>query len=298
MPNLKDLKNRQRSIRATKKITSAMKMIAAAKLKKAQAQAYAARPYTDLMAEILRNLLARVQDPTQLPALLVGRESSRVHMLILITSNRGLSGSFNSSLTRMAETEIKKLQTTGHEVKLYCIGRKGKELLPRCYHPLIVQTVDALDRPRFYDASRVAKELFSQFENQEFDACSIIYNKFVSALAQKVTLSSLIPFKVGPVNLPNQQIDIGSQDSTSPYDYEPSEPTVLNRLLPRNLAIQIYHALLENAASEHGARMSAMDMATRNADDMLKTINLTYNRTRQAYITKELIEIISGAEIL
>jgi F-type H+-transporting ATPase subunit gamma len=298
MPSLKDLKNRQRSIRATKKITSAMKMIAAAKLKKAQAQAYAARPYTDLMAEILRDLLARVQDPTQLPALLVGRESSRVHMLILATSNRGLSGSFNSSLIRMAETEIKKLQTTGHEVKLYCIGRKGKEQLSRCYHPLIVQTVDALDKPRFYDASRVAKELFSQFENQEFDACSIIYNKFVSALAQKVTLSSLIPFKVDSTNPTNQQIDTDFHDSKSPYEYEPSEPAVLNRLLPRNLAAQIYHALLENAASEHGARMSAMDIATRNADDMLKTINLTYNRTRQAYITKELIEIISGAEIL
>ncbi|AIL13018.1 ATP synthase F0F1 subunit gamma [Candidatus Paracaedimonas acanthamoebae] len=298
MPSLKDLKNRQRSILATKKITSAMKMIAAAKLKKAQAQAYAARPYTELMAEMLGDFLARVQDPAQLPAFLVGREPSRSHMLIVTTSNRGLSGGFNSSLIRMAEAQINKLQTKDQEVKIYCIGRKGKEQLARRYHPLIIQTVDALDKPRFHDASRIAKELFSLFENQEFDSCSIIYNKFVSALTQKTTSTSLIPFKIEQDNPAQQRIDKNSQTPKSSYEYEPSEPEVLNQLLPRNLAVQIYHTLLENAASEQGARMSAMDTATRNANDMLKTINLTYNRTRQAYITKELIEIISGAETL
>ncbi len=298
MPSLKDLKDRQRSIVATKKITSAMKIIAAAKLKKAQTQAYAARPYTELMATMLEDLLARIQDPTQLPVSFIGRTPARSHMIILTTSNRGLSGSFNSSLVRMAETHIKKLQAKNQDVKIYCIGRKGKEQLSRCYHPLIIQTVDALDKPRFYDASNIAKELFSLFENQEFDACSIIYNKFISALEQKVTLTSLIPFKLEHDNPAQQRIDKAPQALKSPYEYEPGESEVLDQLLFRNLAVQIYHTLLENVASEQGARMSAMDTATRNANDMLKTINLTYNRTRQAYITKELIEIISGAETL
>lgn len=298
MPNLKDLKNRQRSILATKKITSAMKMIAASKLKKAQTQAYAARPYTELMAEMLGNLLSRVQDPTQLPPLLVGRKTTHTHMVVLTTSNRGLSGGFNSSLVRMAEAHIQSLHLKNQTVKIYCIGRKGKEQLARQYQPFIVQTVDALDKPRFYDAFRIAKELLDLFENQAFDECSLIYNKFISALTQKPTLTSLIPFRIGQDNPAQQRIMRESQTSNSPYDYEPTTSTVLNQLLPRNLAVQIYHTLLENTASEQGARMSAMDTATRNANDMLKTINLTYNRTRQAYITKELIEIISGAEIL
>lgn len=298
MPSLKDLKNRQRSILATKKITSAMKMIAAAKLKKAQAQAYAARPYTELMAEMLGNLLARVQDPTQLPTLLVGRKTNHAHMVVLTTSNRGLSGGFNSSLVRMAEAHIQSLQMKDQEVKIYCIGRKGKEQLARRYQPFIIQTVDALDKPRFHDAFRIAKELLDLFENQAFDECSLIYNKFISALTQKPTLTSLIPFKIEQDNPAHQKITKGPQILNSPYEYEPTASTVLNQLLPRNLAVQIYHTLLENTASEQGARMSAMDTATRNANDMLKTLNLTYNRTRQAYITKELIEIISGAETL
>ncbi len=294
MPNLKELKNRKRSTLATKKITSAMKMIAAAKLKKAQAQAYAARPYTELMSEMLISLLARIQNPAQLPALLVGQNSSHSHMLVLVTSNRGLSGGFNSSLVRLAESHINELQKDGKGVKIYCIGRKGKEQLARRYQSLIVQTVEALDKPRFYYASKIAQELLSLFEKQEFDTCSIIYNKFISALTQKTTLSSLIPFKI--------ERDNTSQSSTTvqkaPYAYEPNETEVFTQLLSKNLAVQIYHTLLENAASEQGARMSAMDTATNNANDMLRKINLTYNQTRQAYITKELIEIISGAEAL
>lgn len=294
MPNLKDLKNRKRSVLATKKITSAMKMIAAAKLKKAQAQAYAARPYIELMTDLLQNLLHRVQDPSQLPDLLMGRTPTRSHMIVLATSNRGLSGSFNSTLIRLAEAHIQKLLDESKDVKIYCIGHKGKEHLARRFQSLIIQNVDALDKPRFYDASRVSHELLTLFKNHAFDTCSIIYNKFISALTQKATLSSLIPFNI------EQKFNISSNPQTQniPYKYEPGETEVLADLLPRNFSVQIYHALLENAASEQGARMSAMDTATRNANDMLKKINLTYNRTRQAYITKELIEIISGAEAL
>ncbi len=294
MPNLKELKNRKRSILATKKITSAMKMIAAAKLKKAQAQAYAARPYTELMSEMLSSLLARVQDPKQLPALLVGQNSSHSHMLVLVTSNRGLSGGFNSSLVRLAEKHINELQKDGKEVKIYCIGRKGKEQLARRYQPFIVQTVEAFDKPRFYDASRIAQELLSSFEEQAFDTCSIIYNKFISALTQKTTLSSLIPFKIEQEH--NSQP--AAMVQKAPYTYEPNEAEVLTQLLSKNFSVQIYHTLLENTASEQGARMSAMDTATNNANDMLRKLDLTYNQTRQAYITKELIEIISGAEAL
>lgn len=294
MPNLKDLKSRKRSVLATKKITSAMKMIAAAKLKKSQAQAYAARPYIELMTNLLQNLLHRVQDPNQLPDLLRGRTPNRSHMIVLATSNRGLSGSFNSTLIRLAETNIQKLLDEGKDVKIYCIGHKGKEHLARRFQSLIIQNVDALDKPRFYDASRIAQELLTLFKNQAFDTCSIIYNKFISALTQKATSSALIPFNI------EQNLNVSSnlQTQSIPYKYEPGEAEVLADLIPRNFSVQIYHALLENAASEQGARMSAMDTATRNADDMLKKINLTYNRTRQAYITKELIEIISGAEAL
>ena len=294
MPNLKELKNRKRSILATKKITSAMKMIAAAKLKKAQAQAYAARPYIELMSKMLSSLLARVQDPKQLPALLVGQNSSHSHMLVLVTSNRGLSGGFNSSLVRLAEKHINELQKDGKEVKIYCIGRKGKEQLARRYQPLFFHIVEALGKPRFYAASRIAHELLRLFEEQAFDTCSIIYNKFISALSQKTTLSSLIPFKI--------EQEHNSQPSTivqrAPYTYEPNEAEVLTQLLSKNFSVQIYHTLLENTASEQGARMSAMDTATNNANDMLRKIDLTYNQTRQACITKELIEISSGAEAL
>jgi len=305
MPNLKDLRNRINSVKSTQKITSAMKMVAAAKLRRAQEQAEAARPYSERMDRMLSSLAAGLPEGAGGPALLAGNGRDRVHMVVVETSDRGLCGGFNSTITRGARRLIKSLQADGKEVKILCVGRKGRDQLRRDLGALIVDTVEDVGRPRlgFEDARAIADRLRTMFEAGEFDVCTIIYNRFQSAMSQIVTTQQLIPFQAAGADPGNDAAgaEPGAGQDAAPkpvYEFEPEEQEILEDLLPRNLGVQIYRSLLENTASEHGARMTAMDSATRNAGDMIDALTLTYNRTRQAYITKELIEIVSGAEAL
>lgn len=293
MANLKELRVRKKSVVATKKITSAMKMISAAKLRRAQELAQASRPYADLMARMMADLISKQEDPSTAPPLLIGNGKSKVHLFVVATANRGLCGSFNSSIVRLAKKKIAEALQDGVTVKILCIGKKGREQLKRDYAALILETINAYDKPRYADAADISRRVKEMFETGEFDLCTIFYNKFVSALTQKVTEQRLIPFSP----LPEEQ-EPSKASIASSYEYEPSKNQVLTNLLPKNLSVQIYRALLENAASEQGARMAAMDGATRNAEEMIHALELKYNRTRQAIITKELIEIISGAEAL
>ncbi len=305
MPNLKDLRNRINSVKSTQKITSAMKMVAAAKLRRAQEQAEAARPYSERMDRMLSSLAAGLPQGAGGPALLAGNGRDQIHLVVVETSDRGLCGGFNSSITRGARRLIKGLRDDGKEIKILCVGRKGRDLLRRDFGALIVDTVEDVAKPRlgFDDARAIADRLRTMFEAGDFDVCTIIYNRFQSAMSQIVTTQQLIPFQAasaGPGNADatgdaKPEAAAGAADQAV-YEFEPEEKEILADLLPRNLGVQIYRSLLENAASEHGARMTAMDNATRNAGDMIDALTLTYNRTRQAYITKELIEIISGAE--
>jgi len=304
MPSLKDLRNRINSVKSTQKITSAMKMVAAAKLRRAQEQAEAARPYSERMDRMLASLSAALPEGAGGPALLTGNGRDQVHLLVVETSDRGLCGGFNSSITRGARRLARQLQGDGKEVKILCVGRKGRDLLRRDLGGLIIDTVEDVGRPRlgYADARAIAERLHTMFEAGEFDVCTIIYNRFQSAISQIVTTQQLIPFQgAGTKDVKDADADAApAQDAAGKavYEFEPEEKEILADLLPRNLGVQIYRSLLENAASEHGARMTAMDNATRNAGDMIDGLTLTYNRTRQAYITKELIEIISGAEAL
>ena len=291
MPSLKDLKNRIVSVQSTRKITSAMKMVAASKLRRAQEQAEAARPYAERMGRMLSSLAANVQGGGEGPKLMTGTGADQVQLLVVITSDRGLCGAFNSSVVREARRTILRLQSEGKTVKLLTVGRKGRDQLRRDFASLIVQSYEDVGRRRlsFADADMVTKKLLEMYDAGEYDVASVLFNKFKSAIAQEVTLQQAIPFAV----------EAKTEESTELkplYEFEPDEEQILADLLPRNLAIQIYRALLESAASEQGARMTAMDNATRNAGDMINKLTITYNRTRQAYITKELIEIISGAE--
>ncbi|MBW8728731.1 MAG: F0F1 ATP synthase subunit gamma [Inquilinus limosus] len=290
MPSLKDLKNRIASVKSTQKITAAMKMVAASKLRRAQEQAEAGRPYADRMERMLTGLAAVAKTAGQGPKLITGTGKSDVHLLLVITSDRGLAGAFNATVLREARKQIRELQGRGKTVKLFTVGRKGRDNLRRDYANLIVESVIDIGRPKlgFADANGIADRILAMFDAGDFDVCSVVYNKFKSAIAQIITVQQLVP-----VALPAVAEDTASNIV---YEFEPSEEQILAELLPRNLAIQIYKALLESAASEQGARMTAMDNATRNAGDMIKRLTLVYNRTRQAYITKELIEIISGAE--
>ncbi len=293
MANLKELRVRKKSVVATKKITSAMKMISAAKLRRAQELAQAGRPYADLMARMMADIISKQEDLSTAPFLLVGNGKSKVHLFIVATANRGLCGNFNSSIVRLAKKRISEALQDGLTVKIFCIGKKGREQLKREYASLILDTLNAYDKPRYADAADISRRITEMFEGGEFDVCTIIYNKFVSALTQKVTEHRLIPFSP----LSDEQA-VSKASIASSYEYEPSKTQILTNLLPKNLSVQIYRALLENAASEQGARMAAMDGATRNAEEMIHSLELKYNRTRQAIITKELIEIISGAEAL
>jgi len=295
MPSLKDLRNRINSVKSTQKITSAMKMVAAAKLRRAQEQAEAARPYSERMDRMLSSLAAGLPQGAGGPPLLAGNGRDQVHLVVVETSDRGLCGGFNGSIVRGARRLIQGLMSDGKEVRILCVGRKGRDLLRRDFGPLIVDTVEDVGRPRlgFGDARGIAERLSAMFEAGEFDVCTIIYNRFQSAISQIVTTQQLIPFQA-----PAQAEQAEDAASKPVYEFEPEEKEILEDLLPRNLAVQIYRSLLENAASEQGARMTAMDNATRNAGDMIDGLTLTYNRTRQAFITKELIEIISGAEAL
>jgi len=295
MPNLKDLKNRIASVQSTRKITSAMKMVAASKLRRAQEQAEASGPYAERMGRMLSSLAANVQDSGNGPKLMTGTGADQVHLLVVISSDRGLCGAFNGSIVREAKRQIVRLQGEGKTVKLLTVGRKGRDQLKREFASLIVESYEDVGRRRlgFSDADMVATKVLSMFDAGEFDVCSVIFNKFKSAISQVVTVQQLIPFAVA-----TEAAEAAGADAKSMYEFEPDEEQILAELLPRNLSIQIYRALLESAASEQGARMTAMDNATRNAGDMINKLTITYNRTRQAYITKELIEIISGAEAL
>jgi F-type H+-transporting ATPase subunit gamma len=292
MPSLKDLRNRIASVKSTQKITAAMKMVAASKLRRAQDQAEAGRPYADRMERMLTGLAAVAKTAGQGPKLISGTGKSDVHLLLVITSDRGLAGAFNATVLREARRQIRELQGRGKTVKLFTVGRKGRDGLRRDFANLIVESVIDVGRPKlgFADADSIATRILAMFEAGDFDVCSVVYNKFKSAIAQIITVQQLVP-----VALPAVAEDTASNIV---YEFEPSEEQILAELLPRNLAIQIYKALLESAASEQGARMTAMDNATRNAGVPLKRLTLVYNRTRQAYITKELIEIISGAEAI
>ena len=289
MPSLKDLKNRIGSVKSTQKITSAMKMVAAAKLRKAQEQALASRPYTSLMDSVVSKISSKAIGSSI--DLLSGKEI-KTHLLVVFSADRGLCGGFNGSITRTVRSEIKKLKDDGINVKLLMVGKKSAEALNREFGDLFVEKIDGNSaKPNYTDAEVLAKKIIDLFENNEFGVCRVIFNKFVSAITQEVTFKSLIP-----VEVKNDEID--ENDSSSIYEFEPSEEEILNDLLPRNLATQLYSSQIESTASELAARMTAMDNATRNAGEMIDNLTLQYNRTRQAVITKELIEIISGAEAL
>jgi F-type H+-transporting ATPase subunit gamma len=292
MPSLKDLKIRINSVQSTRKITSAMKMVAAAKLRRAQDAAIAARPYAERMERMITALADKVGRLEGAPAMLAGTGKSDVHLLVVATADRGLCGAFNSSIVREARRAIRRLQAEGKTVKLLCVGRKGRDQLRRDFAKLIVATVEDVAKPRlaFPAAERVAAKVAEMFAAGEFDVASIIYNRFKSAISQIITVQQIVP-------VPMPEAKTEQADALQAiYEYEPEEEAILAALLPRNLAIQVFRALLENAASEQGARMTAMDNATRNAGEMIGKLTQTYNRSRQAYITKELIEIISGAE--
>ncbi len=298
MPSLKDLRVRIASVKSTQKITSAMKMVAAAKLRRAQEQAEAARPYAERMERMLSSLAAASAGKEGAPELLAGKGRDQVHLLVVGTADRGLCGGFNSSIVREVRRRITALRGDGKTVKLLCVGRKGRDQLRREFDAAIIDTVEDVARPRlrFEAAESIAKRIAQMFEAGEFDVCTIYYARFQSAISQIVTAQQLIPF--APIEGDGAEAAASGGDSLAVYEYEPTEEEILAALLPRNLAVQLFRALLENNASEHGARMTAMDNATRNAGDMIDNLTLTYNRTRQAVITSELIEIISGAEAL
>lgn len=294
MPSLKDLKIRITSVKSTRKITSAMKMVAAAKLRRAQEQAEAARPYAERMDRMLGSLAASAADRPGAPAMLAGTGKDDVHLLIVATADRGLCGGFNSSIVRAARARTIALRAAGKTVKILCVGKKGDDQLRRDYRDSIIDVIADIAKPKltFVDAEDVAGKVIRMYEAGEFDICTIVYNRFQSAMTQVVTQQQLIPFA------PSATKDGEEATANALYDYEPEESEILGALLPRNISVQIYRALLENAASEHGARMTAMDSASRNAGDMIDKLTIQYNRARQASITKELIEIISGAEAL
>ena len=294
MPSLKDLKLRINSTKSTQKITSAMKMVAAAKLRRAQEQAEAARPYAERMERVLGRLAASAADKEGVPPLLAGRGVAQTHLLVVMTSDRGLCGGFNSSIARGARRLARDLKAQGKTIKILCVGRKGRDQLRREFSSEIIGTVEDLGKPRltFASAEAIANRILTMFQHGEFDVCSLIYNRFKSAMTQIVTIQQLIPFAPAAAN----ENEPGG--AAMSYDYEPDEMEILSALLPKNLGMQVFRALLENNASEQGARMTAMDSATRNAGEMIYKLTITYNRSRQAAITKELIEIISGAEAL
>ncbi|MFZ2008126.1 MAG: F0F1 ATP synthase subunit gamma [Stellaceae bacterium] len=299
MPSLKDLRNRIRSVRSTQKITSAMKMVAASRLRRAQEQAEAARPYAERMERVLASLAARMSGMPGGPPLLAGTGKDQTHLLVVATSDRGLAGGFNATILREARRQMRSLLAAGKDVRILTIGRKGRDGLRRDYARYIHESLTDIGRRRlsFEEARDITRRILAMFEAGEFDVCTIIFNRFRSAITQITTAQQLIPF-AQPAGAQPEAAETPVTASGAIYEFEPDEEEILAELLPRNLAVQIYTALLENAASEQGARMTAMDNATRNAGEMIDRLNTVYNRSRQAAITKELIEIISGAEAL
>ena len=292
MPSLKALRGRINSVKSTRKITQAMKMVAAAKLRRAQSQAEQARPYAERMERILASLGASVAGSPDAPKLLVGTGDDKVQLLVVITADRGLAGPFNTNIGRFARARIRALEAEGKTVKVLSVGRKGAAFLKREFPRHIVGEITFMGKKRigFDDASEIADRITSMLESGEFDACTLLYNRFQSVITQVPTEQLLIP-----APLP-EAAPAASDGAQAFYEYEPAEEKILATLLPRNLAIQVYRALLENNAGFYGSQMNAMDNATRNAGDMINKLTLNYNRTRQANITRELIEIISGAE--
>ena len=289
MANLKVLKNRISSVKSTRKITKAMQMVAAAKLRRAQDAAEAARPYAERMDAVLGNLARATAGTPAAPKLLAGTGADKVHLLIVATAERGLCGGFNSSIARLARLKADELLAAGKTVKILTIGKKGREALKRTHGSHFVDHVDmsGVKRLGFADAQGIATEVLKRFDAEEFDVATLFFSRFQSVISQIPTAQQIIP-----------AVFEGEAESGRVYDYEPEEGEILADLLPRNLAVQIFRGLLENAASEQGARMSAMDNATRNAGEMIEKLTIQYNRSRQAAITNELIEIISGAEAL
>ena len=289
MPSLKDLRNRIASVKATQKITKAMQMVAAAKLRRAQTAAEAARPYAERMEAVLANLAGGLANGSA-PRLIAGTGSDKVQLLVVCTAERGLCGAFNSSISRLARDKAIALKAEGKTVKIICVGKKGYDILRRQFAADIIELVDlrAFKQLGFANAETIAQNILTRFANGEFDVATLFFSKFKSVISQIPTAQQIIP----------AEIPAGAKTTDAVYDYEPEESEILETLLPRNLTVQVLRALLENAASEQGARMSAMDSATRNAGEMNKKQTTIYNRSRQAMITKELIEIISGAEAL
>ena len=291
MPSLKDLKNRIGSVKSTQKITSAMKMVAAAKLRKAQEQAIASRPYCSSMEKIVSSLANKLIDNA--PDLLKGKKEIKKQLVIVFSADRGLCGGFNGSISRAVKLEIKKSKDLGIETKLLFVGRKSADTLKKDFQQHIVEIVTGNStNPIYSDALSISSKIVDLYQRDEFGSCKIIFNKFVSAITQEVTLKSLIPIET------NNEDTSNNNQVSSIYEYEPSEEVILEELLNKNIATQLFSAQMESTARELAARMTAMDNATRNAGDLIDRLTLQYNRTRQAFITKELIEIISGAEAL
>lgn len=294
MPSLKDLRNRISSVKSTQKITQAMQMVAAAKLRRAQEAAEAARPYSQRMGAVLANVASTLGDADDAPKLMVGTGGDSTHLLVVCTAERGLCGGFNSSIAKLAKEHARKLLAEGKTVKILTVGKKGYDILRRDYGSNIIDRVDLRDVKRlaFPDADSIGKKVIELFEKGEFDVCTLYYSEFKSVISQIPTAQQLIPATAGGGE------DAGNAAGDAAYEYEPDAVSILDDLIPRNISVQIFRALLENSASEQGARMSAMDNATRNAGEMIDDLTMDYNRQRQAQITKELIEIISGAEAL
>jgi len=301
MPNLKDLKNRIDSVKSTRKITSAMKMVAAAKLRRAQDAAESARAYSERMDTVLRSLSGSFAGQEGGPELLAGTGEENTHLLVVFTSDRGLCGGFNGSIVRETRRIVHEMKAAGKTVKLLCVGRKGGDLLKSEFRGDIIDNVTGIGGKKgigYHEATAVSDRITEMFDAGEFDVCSIVFNKFQSAMTQIVTTQQLIPFACDAEENAEAADTSGGGELKAAYEFEPEESEILEVLLPKNLGVQVFQAMLESSASEHGARMTAMDNATRNAGDMIDKLTLTYNRSRQAAITSELIEIISGAEAL
>ena len=294
MPSLDDLKKRIKSVKSTQKITKAMKMVAAAKLRKAQENAEKGRPYSKKMQNIILNLTKSISDPENAPKLLVGTGKDQVYLCVVLTSDRGLCGGFNSNICKLAKTNFKKLLSEGKEIKIITVGSKGLDQIKRKYGKYVIKKLSFKDKKQisFNEAELVGKEIIELFNKNEFDKCIIFYNNFKNVITQIPQAQQIIPA---------EKIESNDKDKTEEklsYEFEPDEDEILEDLLPKNISTQVFKALLENAASEQGSRMTAMDNATRNAGDLVDKLTINYNRSRQASITKELIEIISGAESL
>ncbi len=297
MASLKELKVRISSVKSTRKITKAMQMVAAAKLRKAQDAAESARPYGERIERVLSNLAVSLQGDPNAPRLLMGTGQDQTHLLVVATADRGLCGAFNSSIARLARDHVERLRAEGKTVKILCVGRKGRDFLKRGYGSLIEDTIEftGVKQISFEHASGIAQRIMTAFDKGEFDVCTIFYSRFQSVISQVPTAQRLIPAEIETSSADSE--DAASTDlGGALYDYEPDEASIVAGLLPLNLSAQVFRALLENAASEQGAKMTAMDNATRNASDLIDSLTLQFNRSRQAAITKELIEIISGAE--